>query len=131
MQYCSVIISSVLRRVNYIVTWLSVVGPVVGLDVPLSYCTEVSAPDWSSIGTDLLWSSCLSQTPLTQRMWRGHLWPGSGSQRCQRGFKSLEHSRHQVFKSILELACEINVLINCTKIIYSCATIKRFSKTFF
>ncbi|XP_051539885.1 ubiquitin-like-conjugating enzyme ATG10 isoform X1 [Myxocyprinus asiaticus] len=33
------------KRVNYIVTWLSVVGPVVGLDVPLSYSTAVSAPD--------------------------------------------------------------------------------------
>ncbi|KAL1266229.1 hypothetical protein QQF64_001904, partial [Cirrhinus molitorella] len=28
------------KKVNYIVTWLSVVGPVVGLDVPLSYSTE-------------------------------------------------------------------------------------------
>nr|AAI07647.1 ATG10 autophagy related 10 homolog (S. cerevisiae) [Danio rerio] len=33
------------RRVNYIVSWLSVVGPVVGLDVPLSFSTAVSAPD--------------------------------------------------------------------------------------
>ncbi|XP_056592304.1 ubiquitin-like-conjugating enzyme ATG10 [Triplophysa dalaica] len=33
------------KRLNYIVTWLSVVGPVVGLDVPLSYITAVSAPD--------------------------------------------------------------------------------------
>ncbi|KAL0965290.1 hypothetical protein UPYG_G00279340 [Umbra pygmaea] len=31
------------RQVNYVVTWLSVVGPVVGLDVPLSYCTQVPA----------------------------------------------------------------------------------------
>ncbi|KAL2099733.1 hypothetical protein ACEWY4_004127 [Coilia grayii] len=30
--------------VNYIVTWLSVVGPVVGLDVPLSYALAVGAP---------------------------------------------------------------------------------------
>ncbi|KAG7221035.1 hypothetical protein INR49_031206 [Caranx melampygus] len=29
------------RPVNYVLTWLSVVGPVVGLDVPLSYCTEL------------------------------------------------------------------------------------------
>lgn len=34
------------RRVNYIVTWLSVVGPMVRLDVPLSYCTAVAAPSW-------------------------------------------------------------------------------------
>ncbi|KAM9789213.1 ubiquitin-like-conjugating enzyme ATG10 [Neosynchiropus ocellatus] len=27
------------RSVNYIVTWLSVVGPLVGLDVPLKYCS--------------------------------------------------------------------------------------------
>lgn len=33
------------KTANYIVTWLSVVGPVVGLDVPLSYSTSVSAPD--------------------------------------------------------------------------------------
>ncbi|XP_051972656.1 ubiquitin-like-conjugating enzyme ATG10 isoform X2 [Xyrauchen texanus] len=33
------------NKVNYIVTWLSVVGPVVGLEVPLSYSTAVSAPD--------------------------------------------------------------------------------------
>ncbi|KAI4890439.1 hypothetical protein NFI96_010817 [Prochilodus magdalenae] len=33
------------RRVNYIVTWLSVVGPMVRLEVPLSYCTAVAAPD--------------------------------------------------------------------------------------
>ncbi|CAB1332558.1 unnamed protein product [Coregonus sp. 'balchen'] len=35
------------RQVNYIVTWLSVVGPVVGLDVPLSYCTQVPEPSSS------------------------------------------------------------------------------------
>ncbi|XP_046716529.1 ubiquitin-like-conjugating enzyme ATG10 isoform X2 [Silurus meridionalis] len=33
------------RKINYITTWLSVVGPVVGLDVPLSYHTELPAPD--------------------------------------------------------------------------------------
>ncbi|XP_076842610.1 ubiquitin-like-conjugating enzyme ATG10 [Brachyhypopomus gauderio] len=33
------------RRVNYVLAWLSMVGPVVGLDVPLSYSTEVTAPD--------------------------------------------------------------------------------------
>ncbi|MCJ8742385.1 hypothetical protein PDJAM_G00081450 [Pangasius djambal] len=33
------------RKVNYIATWLSVVGPVVGLDVPLSYHTALIAPD--------------------------------------------------------------------------------------
>ncbi|XP_059395338.1 ubiquitin-like-conjugating enzyme ATG10 isoform X3 [Carassius carassius] len=33
------------KRMNYIVTWLSIVGPVLRLDVPLSYSTEVSAPD--------------------------------------------------------------------------------------
>ncbi|KAK1800884.1 hypothetical protein P4O66_006067 [Electrophorus voltai] len=33
------------RRVNYILAWLSVVGPVVGLDIPLSYSTAVTAPD--------------------------------------------------------------------------------------
>ncbi|XP_030581227.1 ubiquitin-like-conjugating enzyme ATG10 isoform X2 [Archocentrus centrarchus] len=27
------------RPVNYVLSWLSVVGPVVGLDVPLKYCT--------------------------------------------------------------------------------------------
>ncbi|XP_028829696.1 ubiquitin-like-conjugating enzyme ATG10 isoform X2 [Denticeps clupeoides] len=32
------------KKVNYIVTWLSVVGPVVGLDIPLSYATAVGAP---------------------------------------------------------------------------------------
>ncbi|KAJ7988405.1 hypothetical protein DPEC_G00323200 [Dallia pectoralis] len=32
------------RPVNYVVTWLSVVGSVVGLHVPLSYCTEVRPP---------------------------------------------------------------------------------------
>ncbi|KAM6984883.1 ubiquitin-like-conjugating enzyme ATG10 [Aplochiton taeniatus] len=32
------------RGVNYVVTWLSVVGPVVGLEVPLSYSTLVPAP---------------------------------------------------------------------------------------
>lgn len=31
------------RQVNYVVTWLSVVGPVVGLDIPLSYSTQVPA----------------------------------------------------------------------------------------
>ncbi|XP_010876467.2 ubiquitin-like-conjugating enzyme ATG10 isoform X2 [Esox lucius] len=36
------------RQVNYVVTWLSVVGPVVGLDVPLSYCTKVPAPSHTS-----------------------------------------------------------------------------------
>ncbi|KAM9321978.1 ubiquitin-like-conjugating enzyme ATG10 isoform 2-T2 [Pholidichthys leucotaenia] len=28
-----------LRPVNYVLSWLSAVGPVVGLDVPLKYCT--------------------------------------------------------------------------------------------
>ncbi|XP_056276846.1 ubiquitin-like-conjugating enzyme ATG10 [Pseudoliparis swirei] len=28
------------RPVNYVLSWLSAVGPVVGLDVPLEYCTE-------------------------------------------------------------------------------------------
>ncbi|XP_076140657.1 ubiquitin-like-conjugating enzyme ATG10 [Alosa pseudoharengus] len=32
------------KGVNYIVTWLSVVGPVVGLDVPLSYALAVGTP---------------------------------------------------------------------------------------
>lgn len=32
------------RQVNYVVTWLSVVGPVVGLDVPLSYSTQTPGP---------------------------------------------------------------------------------------
>lgn len=32
------------RQVNYVVTWLSVVGPVVGLDIPLSYSTQVPTP---------------------------------------------------------------------------------------
>ncbi|KAM4623680.1 ubiquitin-like-conjugating enzyme ATG10 [Polymixia lowei] len=31
------------REVNYVVTWLSVVGPVVGLDLPLSYSTQLPA----------------------------------------------------------------------------------------
>ncbi|CAL8280735.1 unnamed protein product [Lota lota] len=31
------------RKVNYVVTWLSVVGPLVGLDVPLSYSTLLHA----------------------------------------------------------------------------------------
>ncbi|CDQ85073.1 unnamed protein product [Oncorhynchus mykiss] len=30
-------------QVNYIVSWLSVVGPIVGLDIPFSYCKQVSA----------------------------------------------------------------------------------------
>lgn len=54
--------------------------------------------------------------------------PAEGLKGPKEGSKDLlamlEHSRHQVFQSIPELACEINVLINCTKIIYSCATIK-------
>nr|XP_046265170.1 ubiquitin-like-conjugating enzyme ATG10 isoform X2 [Scatophagus argus] len=29
------------RPVNYVLSWLSVVGPVVGLDVPLQYCTQI------------------------------------------------------------------------------------------
>uniref|UniRef100_A0A3B5LEC1 Ubiquitin-like-conjugating enzyme ATG10 n=1 Tax=Xiphophorus couchianus TaxID=32473 RepID=A0A3B5LEC1_9TELE len=29
------------RPVNYVLSWLSVVGPVVGLDVPLQYCTAL------------------------------------------------------------------------------------------
>ncbi|XP_068604688.1 ubiquitin-like-conjugating enzyme ATG10 [Brachionichthys hirsutus] len=29
------------RPVNYLLSWLSVVGPVVGLDVPLKYCTQL------------------------------------------------------------------------------------------
>uniref|UniRef100_A0A3B3VBQ8 Ubiquitin-like-conjugating enzyme ATG10 n=1 Tax=Poecilia latipinna TaxID=48699 RepID=A0A3B3VBQ8_9TELE len=29
------------RPVNYVLSWLSVVGPVVGLDVPLQYCTPL------------------------------------------------------------------------------------------
>ncbi|KAL7848192.1 hypothetical protein AOLI_G00229100 [Acnodon oligacanthus] len=33
------------RKVNYIVSWLSVIGPMVKLEVPLSYCTAVAAPD--------------------------------------------------------------------------------------
>ncbi|XP_060764790.1 ubiquitin-like-conjugating enzyme ATG10 isoform X5 [Neoarius graeffei] len=33
------------RKVNYIATWLSVVGPVVGLDVPLSYHIALTASD--------------------------------------------------------------------------------------
>ncbi|CAL8343061.1 unnamed protein product [Merluccius merluccius] len=31
------------RKVNYVVTWLSVVGPLVGLDLPLSYSTLLHA----------------------------------------------------------------------------------------
>ncbi|KAM3865661.1 ubiquitin-like-conjugating enzyme ATG10 [Diretmus argenteus] len=30
------------RTLNYVVTWLSVVGPLAGLDVPLSYCTPLA-----------------------------------------------------------------------------------------
>lgn len=37
------------RKINYIATWLSVVGPVVGLDVPLSYHTALIAPDFTLI----------------------------------------------------------------------------------
>ncbi|TRY83855.1 hypothetical protein DNTS_030090 [Danionella cerebrum] len=33
------------KKVNYIVSWLSFVGPVVGLNIPLSFSTAVSAPD--------------------------------------------------------------------------------------
>lgn len=33
------------RKVNYMAAWLSVVGPAVGLDVPLSYHTALTAPD--------------------------------------------------------------------------------------
>uniref|UniRef100_A0AAV2JXW5 Ubiquitin-like-conjugating enzyme ATG10 n=1 Tax=Knipowitschia caucasica TaxID=637954 RepID=A0AAV2JXW5_KNICA len=32
------------RAVNYVLTWLSVVGPLVGLEVPLEYCSG-SRPD--------------------------------------------------------------------------------------
>ncbi|KAI1905365.1 hypothetical protein AGOR_G00015370 [Albula goreensis] len=32
------------RKLNYIVSWLSVVGPVVGLDVPLTYCEPLGSP---------------------------------------------------------------------------------------
>lgn len=39
------------RQVNYIVTWLSVVGPVVGLDVPLSYCTQAPEPPHTPSGS--------------------------------------------------------------------------------
>ncbi|KAG7266791.1 hypothetical protein CRUP_034606, partial [Coryphaenoides rupestris] len=31
------------RKVNYVVTWLSVVGPLIGLDLPLSYSTLLHA----------------------------------------------------------------------------------------
>ncbi|KAK0136888.1 Ubiquitin-like-conjugating enzyme ATG10 [Merluccius polli] len=40
------------RKVNYVVTWLSVVGPLVGLDLPLSYSTLLHAVNEQS--------SCLS-----------------------------------------------------------------------
>ncbi|XP_062870368.1 ubiquitin-like-conjugating enzyme ATG10 [Trichomycterus rosablanca] len=33
------------RKINYIVTWLSIVGPVVGLDVPCTYNRGVTAHD--------------------------------------------------------------------------------------
>lgn len=38
------------RPVNYVLTWLSVVGPLVGLEVPLKYCTLLhpdACTDWS------------------------------------------------------------------------------------
>lgn len=30
------------RRTNYIISWLSIVGPVVGLNLPLSYAKAIS-----------------------------------------------------------------------------------------
>ncbi|XP_047446619.1 ubiquitin-like-conjugating enzyme ATG10 [Mugil cephalus] len=33
------------RPVNYVLSWLSVVGPVVGLDIPLKYSTQQDEPD--------------------------------------------------------------------------------------
>uniref|UniRef100_A0A8C9W892 Ubiquitin-like-conjugating enzyme ATG10 n=2 Tax=Scleropages formosus TaxID=113540 RepID=A0A8C9W892_SCLFO len=33
------------RKLNYIVSWLSVVGPMVGLEIPLSYATVASKPE--------------------------------------------------------------------------------------
>lgn len=34
------------RPVNYVLVWLSVVGPLVGLDVPLKYSTQLHLPGW-------------------------------------------------------------------------------------
>lgn len=40
------------RPVNYVLLWLSVVGPVVGLDVPLKYCTQLHPSSRSSSEPD-------------------------------------------------------------------------------
>lgn len=40
------------RPVNYVLLWLSVVGPVVGLDVPLKYCTQLHPSSPSSSEPD-------------------------------------------------------------------------------
>ncbi|KAG9353571.1 hypothetical protein JZ751_011690 [Albula glossodonta] len=40
------------RKLNYIVSWLSVVGPVVGLDVPLSYCEPLGSPSPATVAPD-------------------------------------------------------------------------------
>ncbi|XDV54696.1 hypothetical protein PO909_022928, partial [Leuciscus waleckii] len=80
------------KRVNYIVTWLSVVGPVVGLDVPLTYCTEALIFQSVSDSTDPE-DTCDPAEGLKE-----------GSKVL---LAMLGHSRHQVFKSILEL---VNVM---------------------
>lgn len=40
------------RPVNYVLSWLSVVGPVVGLDVPLKYSTQLLPASLSSTESD-------------------------------------------------------------------------------
>lgn len=40
------------RPVNYVLLWLSVVGPVVGLEVPLKYCTQLHPSSLSSSEPD-------------------------------------------------------------------------------
>lgn len=35
------------RNVNYITSWLSIVGPVVGLNLPLSYARAASQNEWN------------------------------------------------------------------------------------
>lgn len=52
------------RPVNYVLVWLSVVGPLVGLDVPLKYSTQLHLPAWCfSISDDTSWK--MKQTKST------------------------------------------------------------------
>ncbi|XP_062409828.1 ubiquitin-like-conjugating enzyme ATG10 [Sardina pilchardus] len=53
------------KGVNYIVTWLSVVGPVVGLDVPLSYALAVGAPAPKTVAAVATPASASASAPVS------------------------------------------------------------------